>query len=84
MCYGFVLLSSAAAGAGAHADTTYAPGGAWSYDLLTTVLLNEAGRAERDVGFQISAGVTVESIWKHPTQTTDRLLKIEVISSISL
>lgn len=78
VCYGFVLLSSAAAGAGASDDQCYPPGGSWQYELLTTVLLNEPGPAGKDVGFQISAEVKVDSLWRNPVKPTDRLLKFEV------
>lgn len=78
MCYGFVLLSSAAAGAGAGQDTAFAPGGTWTYRLRTEVLLNEPTASGKDVGFQIAAGVRLNSIWKNPSNVADRLFKIEV------
>lgn len=80
MCYGFVLLSSAAgAGAGSgESDATFTPGGSWNYELMTTVLLNEPSATDKDVGFQIAANVKVDSVWRNPTRIGDRLLQIEV------
>lgn len=78
VCYGFVLLSSAAAGAGTSDNQCYQPGGSWRYELLTTLLLNEAGPSGKDVGFQITAEVKVDSVWRNNAKPTDRLLKIEV------
>lgn len=74
LCYGFVLLSSAA-GAGEFLENDLFPSGAsWTYEWKSIVLLNEKGFNKKDVGFSISSNVIVESI----RNNQEKLLKIQV------
>nr|CAD7413330.1 unnamed protein product [Timema poppensis] len=80
-CYGFVLISSpamAGAGSGSH---LFDLGRGHSYQLESTVLLNEVGgaRAGKDVGYQVSATVTVGAVWQ-TADNADKLLRIEKTS----
>lgn len=72
LCYGFVLLSAAAG------DGDLWPSGAGHhYDVLTTVLLNEPGAARgKDVGFQVTASLSVGVVWS--SGADERLLRLEV------
>ncbi|XP_018321773.1 microsomal triglyceride transfer protein large subunit [Agrilus planipennis] len=74
VCYGFVLLSSAA-GAGNAADILE-PGGSWTYDMHTVVLLNEKNESGKDVGFLVAGEVLVQVLWGSSDQ--QRLLRFEM------
>lgn len=75
LCYGFVLLSSAA-GAGELIDNhlLFRHGNKWQYKWESIILLNENGSDQKDVGFLLSSNVNVESIWNN----REKLLKIHV------
>nr|CAD7406987.1 unnamed protein product [Timema cristinae] len=66
----------AGAGSGSH---LFDLGRGHSYQLESTVLLNEVGgaRAGKDVGYQVSATVTVGAVWQ-TADNADKLLRIEV------
>jgi hypothetical protein len=72
ICYGFVLISSAAG----HADVNlFQVGQVAVYKLHSTVLLNEIGNGAKNVGFFIAGDVMVHSVW---AGGDDRILKLEV------
>jgi hypothetical protein len=72
ICYGFVLISSAAG----HADVNlFQVGQVAVYKLHSTVLLNEIGNGAKNVGFFIAGDVLVHSVW---AGGDDRILKLEV------
>lgn len=73
MCYGFVLLSSAA---GQNGDTKlFEVGESLQYRFHSTVLLNEKGSSTKNVGFYITGDVAVRTVWGN---NVEKLLKIEV------
>ncbi|XP_066994605.2 microsomal triacylglycerol transfer protein isoform X2 [Anabrus simplex] len=76
----WMLLLFAAAGAGA--ERQFEAGTGHSYRLESTVLLNEegGGRLGKDVGFQVSAGVIVSSVWQDNDNPASKLLQIELKS----
>jgi microsomal triglyceride transfer protein large subunit len=72
ICYGFVLISSAAG----HADVNlFQVGQVAVYKLHSTVLLNEIGNGAKNVGFFIAGDVLVHSVW---AGGDDRILKLEL------
>jgi uncharacterized SAM-binding protein YcdF (DUF218 family) len=78
LCYGFVLLSFPAAGSAA-VSRQFQLGTAHVYRLENTVLLNEAGpRAGKDVGYRVTATLSVGVLWQSPFDPNDKLLKLEV------
>uniref|UniRef100_A0A1B6CB32 Vitellogenin domain-containing protein n=1 Tax=Clastoptera arizonana TaxID=38151 RepID=A0A1B6CB32_9HEMI len=78
-CYGFVLLSSTAA---AGSSMIFEPGTGGEYDLESTLLLNEPPGATqgKDVGFQVSARLRLESVWENPENHKEKLLRLELRS----
>jgi hypothetical protein len=78
ICYGFVLLSFPAAGS-ATVSRQFQLGAGYSYNLESTVLLNEAGpRVGKDVGYLVTATVSVSVLWQSPYDPNDKLLQLEV------
>jgi hypothetical protein len=78
ICYGFVLLSFPAAGSAA-VSRQFQLGTAHAYRLESTVLLNEAGpRIGKDVGYQVTATLSVGVLWQSPFDPNDKLLQLEV------
>ncbi|XP_018566345.1 microsomal triglyceride transfer protein large subunit [Anoplophora glabripennis] len=72
MCYGFVLLSSAA---GQNGDTKlFEVGETLKYHLHSTVLLNENDSSSKNVGFYITGDVVVRTVWGN---NVEKLLKVE-------
>lgn len=75
-CYGFVLISSASAGAGGLTEEHFFEvGKAWNYKYSTRILLNEKGASDKNVGFAIESDLLVESVW---SAGHTRLLKFTV------
>ncbi|KAI4456052.1 microsomal triglyceride transfer protein large subunit [Holotrichia oblita] len=63
-CYGFVLISSASAGAGGLSEKHFFEvGSGWNYKYVTRILLSEKGDNVKDIGFLIDTDVLVESVW---------------------
>jgi hypothetical protein len=78
LCYGFVLLSFPAAGSTA-VSRQFRVGVGHTYRLESTVLLNEAGpRVGKDVGYQVTATVSVGALWQSPFDPNDKLLQLQV------
>ena len=78
ICYGFVLLSFPAAGSAA-ASRQFQLGAGYSYRLESTVLLNEAGpRVGKDVGYLVTATLSVGVLWQSPYDHNDKLLQLQV------
>jgi hypothetical protein len=76
--YGFVLLSFPAAGSAA-TSKQFQLGAGYSYRLESTVLLNEAGpRVGKDVGYQVTATLSVGVLWQSPYDPNDKLLQLQV------
>lgn len=76
-CYGFVLISSASAGAGGLSEKQFfEAGNAWTYKYSTRVSLNEKDASEKDVGFSVDGDLLVESVWG---SGHSRLLRFTVI-----
>lgn len=75
ICYGFVLISSAAG----HTTNVFPLGEKSVFQLHSTVLLNENSKSGKNVGFFITGDVIVDCIWG---EGDDKLLKIEVRSKI--
>ncbi|KAG8264619.1 hypothetical protein J6590_008555 [Homalodisca vitripennis] len=75
LCYGFVLLSSTAAAGG---PRLFEPPSACLYSYHATLLLNEAapGRG-KDVGFQVTASLSVETVWQSASSPLNKLLKLK-------
>lgn len=75
-CYGFVLLSSSATGGNAK---IFEPGTGNSYQLTSTIILNEPAEGKgKDVGYQIRGDVIVAVVWQNPNERNEKLLEIEV------
>ncbi|XP_019876158.1 microsomal triacylglycerol transfer protein [Aethina tumida] len=73
MCYGFVLLSSAA---GHNVELNlFEAGEALSYKLHSTVLLNEKDDNSKNVGFFVDGDVVVTTLWSNGNS---RILQIEI------
>ncbi|GFG29687.1 hypothetical protein Cfor_03737 [Coptotermes formosanus] len=78
ICYGFVLLSFPAAGSAA-ASRQFQLGAGYSYRLDSTVLLNEAGpRVGKDVGYQVTATLSIGVLWQSPYDPNDKLLQLQL------
>ncbi|KRT81396.1 hypothetical protein AMK59_5154 [Oryctes borbonicus] len=77
-CYGFVLISSASAGAGSLSEKHFFEvGKSWDYDYVVRILLNEKGAIAKDVGFSVRGDLLVESVWSSEYR---RLLKFTLKS----
>ncbi|XP_046673473.1 microsomal triacylglycerol transfer protein [Homalodisca vitripennis] len=78
LCYGFVLLSSTAAAGG---PRLFEPPSACLYSYHATLLLNEAapGRG-KDVGFQVTASLSVETVWQSASSPLNKLLKLKIVN----
>nr|XP_023016932.1 microsomal triglyceride transfer protein [Leptinotarsa decemlineata] len=75
VCYGFVLLSSAA---GHFSDVKlFEIGESLRYKLQSTVLLNEKDLTAKNVGFFIDGEVVVDVIWENDNQ---KVLRIQLKS----
>ncbi|KAJ8979262.1 hypothetical protein NQ317_012732 [Molorchus minor] len=75
MCYGFVLLSSAA---GQNGDLSlFEPGESLTYKFHSTVLLNDRDGHSRSAGFYIAGDVIVQTVWGN---NNEKLIKVELIS----
>lgn len=73
MCYGFVLLSSAAGQNGE--IVLFKKGESVTYKWETTTLLSERSANTKNVGFSIKGNVVIEVIWSDGIQ---KLLKVKV------
>lgn len=73
MCYGFVLLSSAAGQNGELA--LFKNGEYFKYQWKTTTLLSEKSDNTKNVGFSITGNVLIEVVWGNEAK---KLLKIQV------
>ncbi|XP_057665550.1 microsomal triacylglycerol transfer protein [Diorhabda carinulata] len=73
ICYGFVLISSAAGNFDEF--NFFEKGVSLKYNLKTNVLLNDKGLKGKNVGFTINGEVSVGTIWENGNQ---KLLKIEL------
>lgn len=71
MCYGFVILSSAA---GQNSET-FDVGMSFKYNYHSTVLFNERASDSKNVGFNVSGEVTVRTVWGN---AVEKLMKVEV------
>ncbi|KAJ1529162.1 hypothetical protein ONE63_005970 [Megalurothrips usitatus] len=77
---GFVLLSSSAAAAGSARQLE--PGVGLVYQLTSTLLLSEPtllGPA-KDVGYQITADVTIGTVWASGSDFNNKLIQIDIAS----
>lgn len=72
ICYGFVLISSAA---GQNEINLFQVGEVSHYQYHSTVLLNDNSDGAKSVGFFITGDVLVHSIWG---DNSNKLLKLEV------
>jgi hypothetical protein len=78
ICYGFMLLSFPVAGSAA-VSRQFQVGAGHSYRLESTVLLNEAGpRVGKDVGYLVTATLSVGALWQSPFDPNDKLLQLQV------
>ncbi|CAG9832555.1 unnamed protein product [Diabrotica balteata] len=75
LCYGFVLLSSAAGDF--NEVNVFEKGVSFKYKLQSTVLLNEKGLRGKSVGFFIDGELTVDSVWENGDH---KLLRMELKS----
>lgn len=75
----YCQMAPAAAGAGT--ARLFQTGYGYMYDYQTTILLNEAPgpRIGNDVGFQISADLSVSVIWQNPNNANQKLIRLEMI-----
>lgn len=73
ICYGFVLISSAAGNF--DEINVFVKGVSLKYDLKTNVLLNEKELKGKSVGFTIDGEVSIGNIWENGNK---KLLKIEL------
>lgn len=75
---GFVLLSSSAAVAGSARQLE--PGIGLVYHLTSTLLLSEPSLSgpAKDVGYQITADVTIGTVWASGTDLNNKLIQIEI------
>lgn len=80
---GFVLLSSSAAAAGSARQLE--PGVGLVYHLTSTLLLSEPDNGPaKDVGYQITADVTIGTVWASGTDSNNKLIQVEVSVKILL
>lgn len=75
---GFVLLSSSAAAAGSARQLE--PGVGLVYQLTSTLLLSEPSLLgpAKDVGYQITADVTIGTVWASGADLNNKLIQVEV------
>lgn len=74
LCYGFVLLAAAGG------SQLLEPGSSLNYNYEATLLLNEAEAGSgKDVGFQISAQLSLETVWE---AAQNKLLYLKVTASL--
>lgn len=78
LCHGFVFLSSAAAGTGSQ---LFEPASALTYSYQSTLLLNEVTPdLGKDVGFRVTAQLSVETVWQSASSPDTKLLLLKVLN----
>lgn len=78
LCHGFVFLSSAAAGTGSQ---LFEPASTLTYSYQSTLLLNEVTPdLGKDVGFRVTAQLSVETVWQSASSPGTKLLLLKVIN----
>lgn len=82
LCHGFVFLSSAAAGTGSQ---LFEPASALTYSYQSTLLLNEVTPdLGKDVGFRVTAQLSVETVWQSASSPDTKLLLLKVLNKCYL
>ena len=76
LCHAFILLSHSASA------RQYEVGQTYTYDYLTTVILDEPIRPgvspSKNVGYLLSGKVHVQAVWQNPTENSEKILQISV------
>lgn len=75
LCYGFVLPAAAGGGNSRMLE----PATVFTYGYESTILLNQVEPGGgKDVGFQLTGQLLIETIWQSSLKPQDKLLQIKV------